>query len=81
MIPPYVLSGALRDIMVILTPKSPQILHGLARELFEETGLKLTKILRAVGEGIEFKTGDRRLWMKLSFEIEVLGGVDGMWCI
>ena len=56
----------------------PTILHGLAREVFEETGLKLTKFVRGVGNGIEFATGPRKRWMKLSFDIEVEGGIDGM---
>ena len=55
----------------------PTILHGLAREVFEETGLKLTRFVRGVGEGIKFTTGQRTLWMKSTFEIEVQGGADG----
>ena len=56
----------------------PTILHGLAREVFEETGLKLTRFVRGVGNGIEFTTGRRKRWMKLSFDIEVEGKIDGM---
>ena len=52
----------------------PTILHGLAREVFEETGLKLTKFVRTVGQGIEFNTGPEKRWIKLSFEIEIQGG-------
>lgn len=55
----------------------PTILHGLAREVFEETGLRFTTFVCQVGKGIEFMTGPRRRWMKLSFEIEVQGGADG----
>lgn len=55
----------------------PTILHGLAREVFEETGLKLMRFIRGVGEGIEFTTGPRGRWMKLTFEIEIQGGADG----
>ncbi|KAI4268028.1 MAG: hypothetical protein LQ337_008074 [Flavoplaca oasis] len=58
----------------------PTILHGLAREVFEETGLRLTRFVRLVGETIKWTTteGDGTVdtskeiqWMKLSFEIEV----------
>ena len=58
----------------------PTILHGLAREVFEETGLRLARFVRLVGEPIKWTTteGDETVdtskeikWMKLSFEIEV----------
>ena len=59
----------------------PTILHGLAREVFEETGLRLTRFVRLVGEIVEWMTteGDDGIvkepkkisWVKLSFEIEV----------
>ncbi|KAI9783516.1 MAG: hypothetical protein M1839_003686 [Geoglossum umbratile] len=55
----------------------PTILHSVAREVFEETGLRLTRFVRQVGEGAEFVTpgrgrnGRSRRWMKLSFEVEV----------
>ena len=52
----------------------PTILHSLARETFEETGLHLTRFRRQIGGGEEFVTGyGARLkrWFKLSFEIEV----------
>lgn len=53
----------------------PSILHSAARETFEETGLRLTRFVRQVGDGITFTTrgdthGDRN-WIKLLFEIEV----------
>ncbi|KAL8871202.1 MAG: hypothetical protein Q9198_007465 [Flavoplaca austrocitrina] len=60
--------------------EDPTILHGLAREVFEETGLRLTRFVRLVGEAIKWTTteGDGTVnkskeikWMKLSFEIEV----------
>ncbi|CAD6567318.1 MAG: hypothetical protein ASARMPREDX12_000209 [Alectoria sarmentosa] len=52
----------------------PTILHSLARETFEETGLRLTRFRRQVGSGEEFVTGygaREKRWCKLSFEIEV----------
>lgn len=52
----------------------PTILHSLARETFEETGLRLTKYIRQVGSGMDFVTGygmRQKKWRKLSFEIEV----------
>ena len=52
----------------------PTILHSLARETFEETGLRLTRFVRQVGSGIDFVTGygvREKKWCKLSFEIEV----------
>ena len=49
----------------------PTILHSIAREVFEETGLKLTKVVGAVGDGCEFTTGGNGKWKKLTFEIEV----------
>lgn len=59
----------------------PTILHGLAREVFEETGLKLTRFVRTVGQGIEFNTGPQKRWIKLNFEIEVQGGASGTFTI
>lgn len=49
----------------------PTVLHSVAREVFEETGLHLTKFVTEVGDGIEFRTSVKKLWLKLSFEIEV----------
>lgn len=57
----------------------PTILHSLARETFEETGLRLTRFCRQVGSGEEFVTGygaREKRWCKLSFEIEV-AEIDG----
>ena len=48
----------------------PTILHSVARETFEETGLRLTRFVRQVGDEVEFKTR-KGLCLKLSFEIEV----------
>ncbi|KAL8999954.1 MAG: hypothetical protein Q9169_001360 [Polycauliona sp. 2 TL-2023] len=51
----------------------PTILHGLAREVFEETGLRLTRFVRLVGDAIKWQTteehgtGDK----PKGFEIEV----------
>ena len=50
----------------------PTILHSVAREVFEETGLHLTRVVRTIGDGVRFESAkgiDR--WLKLSFEIEV----------
>ena len=47
----------------------PTILHSVAREVFEETGLHLTRVIREVGKGVSFMTKYKCL--KLSFEIEV----------
>lgn len=43
----------------------------MAREVFEETGLKLTRFVRQVGEGQEFRVSKGALCLKLNFEIEV----------
>ena len=52
----------------------PTILHSLAREVFEETGLKMTRVVGQAGDLVQFQTGwgpRRKTWAKLSFEIEV----------
>lgn len=57
----------------------PSILHSLAREVFEETNLRLARVVRQIGGGIEWTeekkgadgTTEIRNWLKLSFEIEV----------
>ena len=52
----------------------PTILHSVARELFEETGLRLNRFVRQVGDGIVFETGPeskKKRCLKLSFEVEV----------
>lgn len=52
----------------------PTVLHSLARETFEETGLRLMRFNRQIGSGVDFVTGygaRERRWRKLSFEIEV----------
>jgi 8-oxo-dGTP pyrophosphatase MutT (NUDIX family) len=52
----------------------PTILHSLAREVFEETGLKMKKVLRKVGNVMEFTSGwgsRQKRWAKLNFEIDV----------
>jgi 8-oxo-dGTP pyrophosphatase MutT (NUDIX family) len=47
------------------------ILHGAARELWEETGLRAQRIVRSVGDGFFFKTRrGLKIW-KFSFEAEV----------
>ncbi|KAL9587836.1 MAG: hypothetical protein Q9203_003349 [Teloschistes exilis] len=64
----------------------PTPLHALARELFGETGLHVTRFLAQVGNGSKFihrEKGTATLWYgaKLSFVVEVAeihgGGVDG----
>jgi 8-oxo-dGTP pyrophosphatase MutT (NUDIX family) len=48
------------------------ILHGAARELFEETGLRATKFIHQIGNGVEFSGRNPLMkWVKLSFEVEV----------
>ncbi|KAI9720166.1 MAG: hypothetical protein M1812_002984 [Candelaria pacifica] len=55
----------------------PTLFHSLAREVFEETGLHVTRIVREVGPGERFQTGNPhskqppKTWLKLSFEVEV----------
>lgn len=49
----------------------PTVLHSVAREVFEETGLRLTRFVTKIGAGIEFKTNPKKTWLKLTFEIEV----------
>lgn len=49
----------------------PSILHSVARETFEETGLRLTRLVRQVGDGITFTSRGNRKCIKLLFEIEV----------
>ncbi|KAI9678440.1 MAG: hypothetical protein M1829_002038 [Trizodia sp. TS-e1964] len=51
-------------------PQDPTILHSVAREVFEEVGLRLTRIVRQVGDGMEFRTRVGNC-LKLTFEIEV----------
>ena len=46
------------------------IIRSLARETFEETGLRLTKVVREVGNAQEWGNKKGR-WRKLNFEIEV----------
>ena len=52
----------------------PTILHSVAREVFEETGLRLTRFVRQVGDGEEFSVSGKekpKRCLKLSFEIHV----------
>ena len=50
-------------------PPDETILHGVAREVMEETGLETARIVRKVGEfGWEERHGK---WIKLVFEVEV----------
>ena len=60
-------------------PEDSTILHGAARELWEEAGLVVTSFRRQVGQGLGFTTRTKGLWMlKLVFEAEVesSGGVE-----
>lgn len=53
----------------------PTVLHSVAREVFEETGLLVCKFQALVGEGVEFSTGtfdNVETWLKLAFEVEVV---------
>lgn len=52
------------------------ILAGLARELREETGLRLVRAGELVGEGLVFFTRRNLRICKFSFEVEVEGGGD-----
>ena len=49
----------------------PTVLHSVAREVFEETGLHLTRLVRTIGDGVSFQGGGTDRWFKLSFEIRV----------
>ncbi len=56
-------------------PSDPTILHSVAREVFEETGLTVCNFKGLVGEGVEFSTGRSnkvKKWLKLAFEVEVM---------
>jgi len=55
-------------------PSDPTILHSVAREVFEETGLRLMRFVRQIGDGEEFRVSPKekpRRCLKLSFEIHV----------
>ncbi len=53
------------------------ILHSVAREIHEETGLNVSRIVREIGSSTRFETGNPRgkrplkQWLRLSFEVEV----------
>ena len=49
----------------------PSILHSVARETFEETGLRLTRFVRQIGDGTKWTTR-AKTWLKLVFEIQVV---------
>lgn len=58
----------------------PSVAHSLGREVFEETGLRLTRYCRQVGKSNNWIDGrDNTNWLKLTFEIEVeeLHGLGG----
>jgi 8-oxo-dGTP pyrophosphatase MutT (NUDIX family) len=50
------------------------VLHSAARELFEETGLRVLRFNHQIGEGLRFETGScdqQRQWLKLVFDVDV----------
>ena len=47
------------------------ILHGLAREIWEESGLLVTRVVRVVGAGQTFTSSKGKRVIKYSFEVEV----------
>jgi 8-oxo-dGTP pyrophosphatase MutT (NUDIX family) len=49
----------------------PSVLHGVARELWEESGLLVRHVVRQVGSGYGFFTRNNRKIFKLNFEVEV----------
>ncbi|KAI4157603.1 MAG: hypothetical protein LQ342_008153 [Letrouitia transgressa] len=57
--------------------KDPTVLHSVSREVFEETGLRVRRIVREIGNGIAFTTpydkaaDGQRWWLKLGFIAEV----------
>ncbi|GME34409.1 putative nudix domain protein [Neofusicoccum parvum] len=51
-------------------PEDETILHAVARELLEETGLNVIAVTRQVGSGVEFRTGTAT-WLKVVFEVAV----------
>ena len=52
--------------------EDPTLLHSIAREVFEETGLHLSSIVHEVRPRIEFQSGTGIACTKLNFEIEVM---------
>jgi 8-oxo-dGTP pyrophosphatase MutT (NUDIX family) len=52
-------------------PEDPTMLHGLARELWEEVGLKLRRVVRQVGNEDVFLTRRGLAVAKVTFEVEV----------
>ncbi|KIX07807.1 uncharacterized protein Z518_02461 [Rhinocladiella mackenziei CBS 650.93] len=57
--------------------EDPSILHGVARELWEETGLFAASIGPPVGEGKLFLTRSGRAVCKFHFIVEVENSADG----
>ena len=53
--------------------EDPTILHGVARELWEEAGLRAKEFKALVGEGRNFWIGRGLLVLKLEFWVEVEG--------
>jgi len=55
----------------------PSILHGVARELWEEAGLIASKIGPPIGDGYFFFTRSQRLVCKFNFLVEAQRSEDG----
>jgi 8-oxo-dGTP pyrophosphatase MutT (NUDIX family) len=52
-------------------PEDETMLHGLARELWEEAGLRMTSVVRQVGQEQPFLTRRGLAVSKVTFEVEV----------
>ena len=52
-------------------PEDETILHAVARELWEETGLHVTRFVRQVGGVVKFNSRSGKSIVKFSFEVEV----------
>lgn len=59
-------------------PEDETMLHGLARELWEEAGLRLRSVVRQVGEEQVFLTRRGLAVAKVTFEVEVEGGASAL---
>ncbi len=53
------------------------ILHGLAREIWEESGLLVTRVVRAVGAGHTFTSSKGKKVIRYSFEVEIERPAEG----
>lgn len=57
-----------------MDPEDETILHGVARELWEEAGLVVKGFKRQVGEGYSFQIAKELCWLKLNFLVDVERG-------